>query len=259
MIARWWWGATIAAAIARGAGHVGSLAPSGEVAAIVVGTLAVRAGWGWGAVLVLYFLLTSWLTRAGRAEKARRTAEILPEGGRRTAQQVLANGGVFAFLLTLPESPAVRLAALGALAAAAADTWATEIGTRFGGTPRHLFSGAPLPPGLSGGVTLPGSLAAIAGAVVTASAAPWLVPAAGHAGVVAVATAGVLGAFLDSALGATVQSRRRCPRCGGIGERARHCDSFTEHTTGWRWMTNDLVNFSATVGGALLAFGFARP
>lgn len=259
MIPRWWWGATIAAVIARGAGHVGSLAPSGEVAAIVVGTLAVRAGWGWGAVLVLYFVLATGLTRAGRAEKARRTAEILPAGGRRTAGQVFANGGLFALLLTLPETPAVRLAALGALAAAAADTWATEIGTRFGGTPRHLLSGVALPPGLSGGVTVAGSIAAIAGALVTAVAAPWLVPAVGPAAIVAVTAAGIAGAFLDSALGATVQGRRRCPRCGLIGERVRHCDTFTEDAAGWRWMTNDLVNVFATVGGALVAFGFARP
>ena len=259
MIARWWGGATIAAAIARGAGYLGSLSPSGEVAAIVVGALAVRAGWGWGAVLVLYFVLATGLTRAGRAEKARRTAEILPAGGRRTARQVFANGGLFALLLTLPETPAVRLAALGALAAAAADTWATEIGTRFGGTPRHLLTGIPLPPGLSGGVTVAGSIAAIIGALVTAAAAPWLVPAAGRAGLVAVTTAGVLGAFLDSALGATVQGRRRCPQCGLVGERARHCDTFTEDAAGWRWMTNDLVNVFATVGGALLAFGLARP
>lgn len=257
MIDRLWWGTAIAAAIALAAGRAGSLSISGQGAAVVVGALAVRAGWGWGAVLVIYFVLATALSRWGRAEKAHRTGDILPDGGRRTAQQVLANGGLFAALLTVGAHPALRLAALGALATAAADTWATEVGTRHGGTPRHLFSGAPLPPGLSGGVTVAGTAAALAGAFVTALAAPWLVPSAGLAGLCFVAAAGFLGALLDSALGATVQGRRRCPRCGTIGERTRHCDSFTEHAAGWRWMTNDLVNLGATAGGATLAAGVA--
>jgi uncharacterized membrane protein len=171
---------------------------------------------------------------------------------------VLANGGGFAVLLTVGEHPAIRHAALAALATAAADTWATEVGTRVGGTPRHLFSGDPLPPGLSGGVTLAGTGAALAGAISTGLAAPWLIPTAGVAGVLIVTTAGFLGALLDSVLGATVQGRRRCPSCGTIGERTRHCDTFTEHAAGWRWMTNDLVNLGATAGGATLALGLAH-
>jgi len=255
---RLWGGAAIAAGIAVVAGRAGSLSVSGQGAAVVVGTFAVRAGWGWGAVLVIYFVLATALSRWGRAEKARRTGDIIPDGGRRTALQVLANGGVFAALLTVGEHPAIRLAALAALATAAADTWATEVGTRVGGTPRHLFSGDPLPPGLSGGVTLAGTVAALAGAISTGLAAPWLIPTAGVAGVLIVTTAGFLGALLDSVLGATVQGRRRCPRCGTIGERTRHCDTFTEHAAGWRWMTNDLVNLGATAGGATLALGFAH-
>lgn len=258
MIGRLLGGAAIAASIALVAGRAGSLSVSGQGAAIVVGALAVRAGWGWGAVLVTYFVLATALSRWGRAEKARRTGDITPDGGRRTARQVLANGGVFAALLTAGEHPAIRLAALGALATAAADTWATEVGTRVGGTPRHLFSGDPLPPGLSGGVTLAGTVAALAGAAVTATATPWIVPSTGVAGVLVVTTAGFLGALLDSALGATVQGRRRCPRCGMIGERTRHCDAFTEHAAGWRWMTNDLVNLGATAGGATIAVAVAH-
>ena len=256
MIDRGGWGVAVAAAIATLAGRAGSLSVSGQAAAVVVGALAVRAGWGWGAVLVLYFVLATALSRWGRAEKARRTRDVIPDGGRRSAVQVVANGGVFAGLLSVGDHPALRLAALGALAAAAADTWATEVGTRVGGTPRHLLSRAPLPPGLSGGVTAAGTLAALAGATVTALTAPWLIPSAGRSGIVTIAVAGVLGALLDSVLGATLQGRWRCPTCGTIGERARHCDTFTEHAAGWRWMTNDLVNLAATAGGALLAFGF---
>ena len=61
-----------------------------------------------------------------------RTASIVAKGGERDAMQVLANGAMFAgaaFAMVLrPDTRWIALGA-GALAASAADTWATEIGT----------------------------------------------------------------------------------------------------------------------------------
>ena len=53
---------------------------------------------------------------------------------------------------------------LGALACLGADTCATEIGIRFGGTPRALIGGRTLRAGESGGVTGPGLAASVGGA-----------------------------------------------------------------------------------------------
>ena len=68
----------------------------GAIAATVVGWAAVAAGWGWGAMLIVYFVASTLVSRAGRAAKHRRTASIVAKGGERDAVQVLANGGVFA-------------------------------------------------------------------------------------------------------------------------------------------------------------------
>src|SRR5665213_2130338 len=89
-------GAIVAACVAFGAKRAGSLSMSGALAATIVGTLAVAAGWDWGALLLLYFISSSLLSRIGRATKERRTAAIVAKGGARDAIQVLANGGVFA-------------------------------------------------------------------------------------------------------------------------------------------------------------------
>ena len=89
----------------------------------------------------------------------------------RNAFQVAANGGLFAVLAyragAAPEST-YGVAAAGALAAASADTWATELGTLWGRHPRSIVSWRPLRPGMSGAVTFVGTLGGVAGAVLIA-------------------------------------------------------------------------------------------
>lgn len=176
----------------------------------------------------------------------------------RTATQVGANGSLFAICALaalITGRDALALMALGALAAAAADTWATELGTLWGGTPRALFGGKRLAPGMSGGVTVVGLLASVAGAIAVAAPGALLVGTLPwQTVVIAVATAGVLGGLADSALGATVQARRHCGACDRLTERAVHdCGTRTTHARGLRWMTNDTVNLLATLVGALVA------
>jgi uncharacterized protein (TIGR00297 family) len=240
------------------AGRAGSLAPSGRWGAVLVGTAATMAGWGWAALLVGWFVASSALTRLGHAQKLARTAGVLAPSSARTAVQVGANGSLFALCAlvgTVTGDSSWWVMALGALAAAAADTWATELGVLWGGSPRSLFGGGRIAPGMSGGVTAVGLLASVAGAVAVGSVGATLVPSLEWGPLaIAVATAGVLGGLADSALGATVQARRFCAACMKETERAVHdCGTRTTHARGLRWMTNDTVNLLATLVGALAA------
>ena len=200
------------------------------------------------------------LSRFGAGAKARRTDGVVAKGGRRDAVQVLANGGAFAVAAAgaLVHSHALWAAVgAGALAAATADTWATEIGTLRGAPPRSILTGRPVPTGTSGGVSLAGSLAAVAGAAFVAALARLLALPAPAAAVVA---GGVAGALADSLLGATLQARRRCPRCGLGTERIVHgCGTGTVEAGGLTWMDNDVVNLLATIVGASVAALLARP
>ena len=255
------------APMTRRGGHA-PLTRAGAIAAAIVGVATLAAGWPWALLLILWFGCTHALTMRGRAAKTARTAAILtPEQGR-GARQVLANGGVFAFcalLGALSGDARWGVAAVGALAAAAADTWATEIGLLLGGAPRSLLRGVRVPPGTSGGVTWIGSAGGATGALFVALLAVWLVPGlrSGDATTVArltlgFAAAGVLGGLSDSILGATLQSRRRCRSCGEWTEQLVHsCGGETEHARGLRLLDNDLVNFFATLVGALVALRLA--
>jgi len=182
----------------------------GTVAALAVG-LATVYGFGWRGVTLLlaFFVSSSLLSRA-------------VEGGRgRNERQVLANGGVAALAALAGSWPAFA----GALAAATADTWATEIGSHSPTPPRLITNGRPVPAGTDGGITLLGTAGGIAGALLIAVLARVLVPGGF---LMPVAVAGIAGMLLDSLLGATLQGRLT-------------------------WLDNDAVNLAATAAGAGLA------
>jgi uncharacterized membrane protein len=73
-----------------------------------------------------------------------------------------------------------------------------------------------------------------------------------------VAVAGVLAAYLDSALGATLQRKGRCGVCGAVVE-GRDCHGARPAPLPGRLglLDNDAVNLWTGVAGALLAAGIA--
>ncbi|MDQ3515827.1 MAG: DUF92 domain-containing protein [Gemmatimonadota bacterium] len=248
-------GALLGAIVITVAARARLLSGSGGAAAAIIGAVAVAAGWSWGIILVVFFALTSALSTLGTTRKHELTRSVLAKSGNRDAVQVLSNGGVFAFAAAgslVAPSDFWLAAGAGAIAAAAADSWATEIGVAFGGEPRSISSGTPLPRGISGGVTAAGTLGGAAGAAVMAGTVliiGWSVPVA-----IAAAFAGVLGMIIDSILGATLQVRRICSTCGTGTEQSVHtCGSSTQIFHGVRWMENDMVNTLATLSGAVVA------
>jgi uncharacterized protein (TIGR00297 family) len=253
--------ALYAGAISVAAWRVNALTRSGALAAFVVGfvTYAV-ADWRSTAVLLAFFLSSVGLSRLGRARK--KQLVDVGKSGARDAWQVVANGGVATLALAIfaserfgarAEVPLLAAFA-GAYAAATADTWGTEIGTLARGVPRSILSLRRIATGLSGGVTIAGTLAEAAGAVAIAAIA------AGVLGVspLSVALGGMAGALVDSVLGATLQELRSCPACGRTCETNPHvCGTATTLVRGVRGFSNDLVNFCATLAGAAIAFTIA--
>ncbi len=236
-----------AAAVSIAAWRFGALRASGAVAGTVVGTVVLGfAGVGAALVLVLFFVTSSALS-------------ALPPSGERSARgarQVLANGSVAAAMAAIAGQAAYgAVAFLGATAAATADTWATEIGVRWGKRPRSILTLRQQPPGTSGAVSVAGSVAAICGALAVGTAGNLLVAGVAGRTVAAVAVAGFTGSVLDSLLGAAFQAEYRCPRCGASPEVPRHdgCGVRAERVSGIPGLDNDAVNWVATLAGAAAA------
>lgn len=237
------------------------LTGDGAVAALGAGG-AVAAGLGWRGVLLLlaFFVSSSLLTQASGGEWGG-GGRSGARGRGRDARQVLANGGVAA-VAALCDAWVV---AAGALAAATADTWATEIGAFSPRRPRLITTGTTVARGTSGGITLLGTTGGAVGACALGALAAVLeprTPASLPAGVTlgaVVAGAGVTGMLVDSVLGAVAQGQWECPACSARFERhGAFCHEPVARIKGYGWLDNDGVNLAATLAGGLLAAAGVR-
>jgi len=154
-------------------------------------------------------------------------------------------------------------AMLGALATSNADTWATEIGALSRSRPRLITRPwQQVSPGTSGGITSLGTAAALAGAILIGltyvglgglnlDPESWQSAGAALTVIAAAEVGGLAGAMFDSVLGATVQGIYRDPARDMLTEKANAPDGRPHPLArGWRWMTNDWVNFIASLAGA---------
>ncbi len=191
--------------------RLGWLKPRSAWAAALVGGLPLWAG-GIPAALALIFFVVLGSAASRLNQRSRDRAG-------RSALQVLANGLPAALGMALG-SPTFFLAAL---AGAAADTLATEVGSRSPWA-WHPLQGR-VPSGTNAAISGLGTIALLGGALLFAPWAIWLgVP------VLAVVAGGVAGAMADTVL--------------GLWE-----DRYT-------WWSNDLTNLLATTTGGLVALIF---
>jgi len=255
-------GFILAIIIAILAWRVGSLSTSGAWAAVITGGLIFGlGGLPWALLLLTFFITSSALSRAFKQRKLI-LAEKYSKGDKRDWGQVLANGGLGALLAIgyfLPPHRAwVWMAFAGCMAAVNADTWSTELGVLSPILPRMITSGQKVERGTSGGVTLVGSLAALGGAVLIAVVAFIFGPHQGWLTSLGfIVIGGLVGALIDSLLGATVQAIYWCPVCQKETERhpVHTCGNTTTQVRGWSWVNNDLVNFMCSLTGAVVAAG----
>ncbi|MCG2784295.1 MAG: DUF92 domain-containing protein, partial [Anaerolineae bacterium] len=161
-------GFVLAVIIAYAAYRVRSLSRSGAWAAVLVGTIIFGlAGWRWSVLLLAFFISSSLLSRAFKKRKLGLN-EKFSKGSQRDAGQVFGNGGLATLFAGLsfffPGEAWPWLAFAASLAAVNADTWATELGVLSPHPPRMLTNlTKAVEKGTSGGVSLFGTLAALAG------------------------------------------------------------------------------------------------
>jgi uncharacterized protein (TIGR00297 family) len=255
-------GFILASLVAYAAYRAHSLDRSGAAAAIVVGTVIFGiGGWQWAVLLLTFFITSSGLSRAFKNRKLA-LSEKFSKGHERDAGQVFGNGGLATLFAALhavyPHSILPWIGFAASLAAVNADTWATELGI-LNPTPPRLITDLRkrVEKGTSGGVSLFGTLASLAGAAIIALPAVLFFPIGTLTTVhfVLITIAGLTGSLFDSFLGATVQAMYFCP--ADQKETEKHplhtCGTETVHIRGWKWLDNDRVNFACAAFGAGIA------
>ncbi|HRJ75945.1 MAG TPA: DUF92 domain-containing protein, partial [Anaerolineales bacterium] len=226
-----------------------SLNKSGAVAAFFVGIIIFGiGGWKWAILLLTFFVTSSALSRAFKKKK-QNLDEKFSKGHQRDAGQVFGNGGIPAFFAALnffyPNDPIIWLCFSASLAAVNADTWGTELGVLNKTPPRMITNlNKIVENGTSGGISLTGTLASIAGSALIALLASLLT--SNWSIFLIITLAGLMASLFDSLLGGTVQAMYFCPKENKETEKhpIHTCGTQTIHLRGWKWLNNDLVNFA---------------
>ena len=296
-VIRWLVAITLSLVISVRGMRRNSLDFSGGMLSIVIGLLLTITNAAFFSSMIAFYLSSSALTKWKSAEKKKIEEDfkegmiallnylivasnfLLPTGGQRNWVQVWCNGGIGSVCalfylynsgigerpinLTGPEMDAATLYSLGYVASiscSCGDTWASEVGSAVGGSPRLITTLKSVPRGTNGGVTMIGLACSLTGGLfigisyyislllfsATDSCTPqWSI-------VIIAGIAGLLGSLIDSLLGATVQY-------SGYSEEIKKVvgapGADVKHISGCNIIGNHAVNFfSALLTGMVVLY-----
>lgn len=183
--------------------------------------------------------------------------KVVAKTGSRDYIQALCNLGTATGIMLLyhfTQEGYLIAAFIGSVAAANADSWASEIGGLSKKQPVMITNFKPVAKGISGGVTALGTTGGIWGSLFIASIGTLTLlledftPGNLYPILFAALLAGILGFILDSYLGAWFQAlyldqenyATENPTSGNL-------------TKGLKWIDNDMVNLITTVAGGAIA------
>lgn len=204
------------------------------------------------AVLAAVFIITAAASKF--AGKRADPYNVRRKSGARDIDRVFCNVGAAAFaagLYWLTEYRGFMFAYAAVMAESLADSVASKIGPLTDGRTIDICTFKPMQAGISGGVSLAGTLAALMGSICIGLL--WLVSRCGCGEAALAAAVGFLGCMFDSVLGSRAQVRYRCTCCGKVTERVEHCGAACIKEKGIAWMNNDVVNLLSNVFALVLA------
>lgn len=203
----------------------------------------------WSVPILAFFVPSSILSKL-KSEKSAELSNKFEKNSVRDSFQVLANGGIGGILVLLNYFSPDKiwyLVYLTFLGTVSADTWGTEIGTLTKRKTYNILTFRKCEQGISGGISTIGTVGAfLGGVVVVLFSSPWLNTYPAFL-IFVLIILGFIGSFIDSILGGTIQAKYKCSKCGEISERNHHCGVPATLFSGFKWMNNDLVNFSSGI------------
>lgn len=230
----------------------------GSVSGYLIGlAIALSAGWAWLYVLLSFLISGSLVTKYRYVYKESIHAAE-EKGGARGVKNVMANGGVataLALAYGLWRASFLPYMFVSALASSTADTFATEIGLLSRSAPVLIHRPSrKVQPGVSGGVTTLGEVAAMLGSLCISivSSLVGLTTLSPHS-LAITSLAGFVGCNVDSLIGGVAQALRRCPVCGSLTEKRTHCGASAQKVKGFGFLGNNLVNLISSASAALAA------
>lgn len=181
-------------------------------------------------------------------------SNINQKSGPRDVMQVAANGvpaTISIVLYALTDHRAFLVGFAVALTEALADSIASDVGVLSKQEPVSICRFRRIPKGLSGGVSLLGTLSSFAATALCALMYYLFFREWEEALVVLLG--GNFGCLVDSILGDLFQGKFKCPQCGRLTEKRKHCEVATIHHSGLIWLNNCMVNLVSNTLSAVAA------
>ena len=225
-----------------------SLSKNGVIAAYIMGIIIFGAGGlKWVTPIVAFFILSSIISKISKSDNQ------IHKGSKRDIIQVLANGGIATIISIInfyAPNENLYVIYLAVIAAATADTWASEIGSFSYTDPFHVIKFTRVPKGTSGAISFFGTFGSVLGA--TTIALVGLVWNVSLPLIYLIVITGSIGSLIDSFIGGSIQANFQCLKCNNITEKRTHCNSFSLHKSGIYFIDNDMVNFLNTVSAIFI-------
>jgi len=232
------------------------LDPRGIIASIPVGYIIYVFGGPHYFILLIAFYSVSGLATRFRIKRI--GVDVLDKDWIRSWRNVVANGATAASISLLSaftgdRGSSILLAAyLGAVGTSFADTLATELGLLYPHNPRLITSMKKVPRGTPGGVSPYGYAGGVLALLILATLSTLMRLSSVRILGILLAS-GMIGMTADSILGATIQAKYRCPRCGKLTENSTHCGEKAEKVSGTTLIDTHMVNLISTIIGASTA------
>ncbi len=211
-----------------------------------------------GGISSFLMLTTVFLSTviAGIIKKEKRkeiTKDIHQKGHQKDIGSIIANvaPGTIALLIygfTKNEIFLVVYACL--MAEAISDSLASDIGILSKKAPINILTFKRSKPGLSGNISLLGIFSSLIGSLLIALIY-YLFNLNLINGII-ITICGFLGNFIDSYLGAALQVKYKCSKCGIITEKEEHCQTKTKYYKGLKIFNNDVVNIISNILSGML-------
>jgi uncharacterized protein (TIGR00297 family) len=226
------------------------LTKAGAFLATIIGIAILIAGGFKLSIPILLFFITGSLF-----DKLITRAEIIGEKDKKPRDfvQVLCNGGIPAIciLLFLISRNEVFIAGYFlSISVSMSDTWSSELGVFFNGTVVDITSFRKVPKGISGGISIVGTLAGLAGALII-GILYFLLYQSNVLILFVIAVGGFAGMLLDSIIGSLFQATYKLED----GERTESASAGGILEKGWPIVTNDLVNLLSNIVITLVGLG----
>lgn len=226
------------------------------LAVIYLGLITYFLGYAGFTTVCTLFILEAVVSHFAKGIAAKNQ----PKGKQQPRQfkQIFANSIVclvFAFLYYVFKRPVYEYAAYTAVLAEFCDSIASDVGKLSKKAPVDILKGKPLPVGISGGISLLGTLAAVVAAFST-TLLPFIFLPFNFKLYLWIAALAFGGTLIDSVLGSAVQALYQCPVCNHWAEKSMHCDTPAVLIKGIRIIDNSAVNLLSGIIIALISLLF---